>query len=269
MNEENCALKLVVEIIPLLQQILFLSISDRGQVSKPTNHITNTLNLVVKVSRMFSAFQRSGEWYNTAGTLIMSCLETVFKNMTVTSITAAVPVMSSLSDCVLHLLLANPLQDGTTKFWHESLHRTWKCYFSFIETYVPQKSVKDFLLGWMAVLVEAGFNHPQQEIRNTTLTFWDNIVIPAFAKDNIDAPEVLKEARKKSEQMKDTSCVVPDSTCSLVDDKEKSSGSHPVAVFVFPEETVEVCTVNYRSVLVTVIRTIGFYLKGSTEMKGG
>jgi len=231
----------------LFQQILFLFVSDRGQVSKPTNHITNTLNLVVKVSRMFSGFEPSGEWYNTAGTLIMSCLETVFKNITVTSITAAVPVMSSLSDCVLHLLQVNPLQDGTTKFWHESLHRLWKCYFSFIETYIPQKSVKDFLLGWMAVLVEAGFAHAQHEISNTTQTFWDNIVLPALAKDSIDAPEVLKEARKKSEQTKDTSCVVPDSTCSLVDDKEKPNDSHSEAVFAFPEETAEVCTVKCRS----------------------
>jgi hypothetical protein len=123
----------------------------------------------------------------------------------------------------------------------------WKCYFSFIETYIPQKSVKDFLLGWMAVLVEAGFTHPQQEIRDTTQTFWDNIVIPAFAKDNIDAPEGLKEARKKSEQTVNTSRVVPDSTCSLVDDKEKPD-SHSVALFAFPEETVEVCTVKCRSV---------------------
>jgi hypothetical protein len=120
----------------------------------------------------------------------------------------------------------------------------WKCYFSFIETYVPQKSVKDFLLGWMAVLVEAGFSHPQQEIRDTTLAFWDNIVVPAFAKDNIDAPEVLKEARKKSGQTADASSVVPDSTCSLVDDNEKPRDSHSVALFAFPEETVEVCTVN-------------------------
>jgi hypothetical protein len=104
--------------------------------------------------------------------------------------------------------------------------------------------VKDFLLGWMAVLVKAGFSHPQQEIRDTTRTFWDNIVVPAFAKDNIDAPEILKEARKKSEQTKDTPCDVPDSTCSRVDNKEKPSDSHSVAVFAFPEETVEVCTVK-------------------------
>jgi hypothetical protein len=196
---------------------------------------------------MFSGFDRSGEWYNTAGTLIMSCLETVFKNITVTSIAAAVPVISSLSDCVLHLLQVNPLQDGTTKFWHESLHRMWKCYFDFIKTYIPQKSVKDFLFGWMAVLVVAGFKHAQQEIRETTLTFWDNIVIPAFAKDNVDAPEVLKEAREKSEQT-DASSVVSDGTCSLVDDKEKTSDSHSVAVCAFVEENVEVCTVMCRSV---------------------
>lgn len=173
----------------------------------------------------------------------MSCLETVFKSMNVTSITAAVPVMSSLSDCVLNLLQVNPLQDGTTKFWHESLHRMWKCYFSFIETYIPQKSVKDFLHGWMEVLLEAGFKHPQQEIRGTTLTFWDNIVVPAFAKDNVDAPEFLKEAREKCEQAQGTSRVVPDSTCRLVDDKEK-----PVAVFAFPEKTDEVCTAKCKSV---------------------
>jgi hypothetical protein len=99
----------------------------------------------------------------------------------------------------------------------------------------------------MAVLVEAGFAHAQHEISNTTQTFWDNIVLPALAKDNIDAPEVLKEARKKSEQTKDTSCVVPDSTCSLVDDKEKPNDSHSEAVFAFPEETAEVCTVKCRS----------------------
>jgi hypothetical protein len=96
----------------------------------------------------------------------------------------------------------------------------------------------------MAVLVEAGFSHPQQEIRDTTLAFWDNIVVPAFAKDNIDAPEVLKEARKKSGQTAGASSVVPDSTCSLVDDNEKPRDSHSVALFAFPEETVEVCTVN-------------------------
>jgi hypothetical protein len=217
-------------------------------MSKPTNYITNTLNLVVKVSRMFSVFERAGEWYNTAGTLIMSCLETVFKNMKVGSITAAVPLMSSLSDSVLKLLQVNPLQDGTTKFWHESLHRMWKCYFSFIETFVPQKSVKDFLLSWMSALLEAGFSHPQQAIRDTTVTFWDNIVVPAFAKDNTDAPEVLKEARKKCEQTRGTSCVMPDSTCNLVDDKENPCDSISAAVFAFPEETDEVCTVKCRSV---------------------
>jgi hypothetical protein len=231
----------------LLQQILFLFVSDSGQVSKPTNHITNTLNLVVKVFHMFSGFERSGEWYNTAGMLIMSCLEMVFKNMTVTSITAAVQLMSRLSDCVLHFLQVNPLQDGTTKFWYESLLRMWKCYFSFIETYIPQKSVKDSLLCWMTVLVEAGFKLPQQEIRHTTITFWENIVVPAFAKDNTDAPEFLKEARRKSEQTVNTSYVVRDSTCSLVDYKEKPSDSHSVAVYAFPEETVEVCTVKCRS----------------------
>jgi hypothetical protein len=119
----------------------------------------------------------------------------------------------------------------------------WKCYFSFIETYIPQKSVKDFLHGWMEVLLEAGFKHPQQEIRGTTLTFWDNIVVPAFAKDNVDAPEFLKEAREKCEQAQGTSRVVPDSTCRLVDDKEK-----PVAVFAFPEKTDEVCTAKCKSV---------------------
>jgi hypothetical protein len=96
----------------------------------------------------------------------------------------------------------------------------------------------------MVVLVEAGFSHPQQEIRDTTQSFWDKIVVPAFAKDNIDAPEVLQEARKKSGQTADASSVVPDSTCSLVNDKEKPRDSHSVALFAFPEETVEVCTVN-------------------------
>jgi hypothetical protein len=220
----------------LHQKALILYVSDRGQISKPTNYITNTINLVVKVSRIFSAFERSGEWYNTAGTLIMSWLETLFKSMNVTSITAAVPVMSSLSDCVLNLIQVNPLQDGTTIFWHESLHRMWRCYFSFIETYTPQKSVKDFLHGWMEVLLQAGFEHPQSEIRGTTVTFWDNIVVPAFAKDKIDAPEFLKEAREKSKQAQGTFCIVSDSNCSLVDDKEK-----PVAVFAFPEQTEEVC----------------------------
>jgi hypothetical protein len=96
----------------------------------------------------------------------------------------------------------------------------------------------------MAVLVEAGFSHPQREIRDTTLTFWDNVIVPAFAKDNIDAPEVLREARKKSGQTAGASSVVPDSTRCLVDDKEKPEDSHSVALFAFPEETVEVCTVN-------------------------
>lgn len=247
-----CVLKLLklLDITTFFNKLYFILffVPDRGQISKPTNYITNILTLVVKVSRMFSGFERSGEWYNTAGTLIMSCLETVFRNMNVTSSTAAVPVMSSLSDCVLNLLQVIPLQDGTTKFWHESLHRMWKCYFSFIETYIPQKTVKDFLLGWMAVLLETGFSHPQQEIRDATLIFWDNIVIPAFAKDNIDAPEGLKKAREKCLETQDTSCVVPDSTCSLVDDKEKPHDSLPVEVFAFPEETDEVCTLKCSSV---------------------
>jgi hypothetical protein len=122
----------------------------------------------------------------------------------------------------------------------------WRCYFSFIETYIPQKSVTDFR-GWLEVLVEAGFSHPRQEIRDTTVTFWDNIVVPALAKDNIDTPEFLKEARNKSGRTEDASCVTPDSTCGLVDDRGKPSDSHSVAVFAFPEETVEVCTVKWRS----------------------
>ena len=197
---------------------------------------------------MFCGFERSGEWYNTVGAHIMSCLETLFKNIKVAGITAALPVMSSLSDSVLNLLQVNPLQDGSTKFWHESLHRMWKCYFNFFETSLHQKSVKDFLLGRMSALLEAGFSHPQQEIRDTTAIFWDNIVVQAFAKYNSEALEVLKEARQKCEQTRGTLCVMPDSTCSLVGDEEKPLDLTSDPVFAFPEATDEVCTVKCRSV---------------------
>jgi hypothetical protein len=89
---------------------------ERGRVSKPTNYVTNKMNLVVKVSQLFPAIERSGKWYNTVGILIMSFLEKLFKNMKAATVAAAIPVVSSLSDSVLSLLQASPLQDGTSKF---------------------------------------------------------------------------------------------------------------------------------------------------------
>ncbi|KDR08759.1 Telomere-associated protein RIF1 [Zootermopsis nevadensis] len=119
----------------------------------------------------------------------------------------------------------------------------WKCYFTFIETYLPQKSVKDFL-GWMSALLEAGFRHPVEEIRHVTTKFWDNVVIPAFAKDNTNVPQVLKEARKnysgKSGQIPNIFCIVSDDvsdTFSQLDAKGKPLDSVPDAIFVLPEET--------------------------------
>lgn len=203
------------------------------------------MNLVVKVSQLFPAFERSGEWYNTVGILIMSCLETLFKNMKAASVAAAVPVVSNLSDSVLSLLQANPLQDGTAKFWDESLHRVWKCYFTFIETYLHQKSVKDFL-GWMSAILEVGFRHPLQEIRNITVTFWDNVVVPAFVIDNTNVPKVLKEARGKCGKTPDTSCVVPHITASQLEDKVEPLGTVPVALFALPEETNKVCIIKLK-----------------------
>jgi hypothetical protein len=200
------------------------------------------MNLVVKVCQLFPVFERSGEWYNTVGMLIMSCLETLFKNLKMASVAAAVPVVSSLSDSVLSLLQASPLQDGTAKFWNRSLHRLWKCYFTFIETYLHQKSVKDFL-GWMSALLESGFGHPLQEIRNTTVTFWDNIVVPAFAKDNTNVPRALKDARQKCGQMTDTSCTIPQSATSQLGDKVEPSHTVP---FALPEETNKVHVIKVR-----------------------
>ncbi|XP_069683909.1 serine-rich adhesin for platelets-like [Periplaneta americana] len=221
----------------------FVLLPDRGRTSKPTNYITNTMNLVVKIAQLFPTFERSGEWYNTAGTLIMSCLETLFKNMKSASVAAAVPMVSTLSDSVLSLLQATPLQDGTIQFWNESLQRMWKCYFTFIETYLPQKSVKDFL-GWMSGLLEAGFKHPQEEIRCTAATFWDKIIIPAFAMDNTSVPQALKEARAKC-QIPSTSSKSGNSTdtnCKQSDEKEKvvekEKMIEPVdkTVFALPED---------------------------------
>jgi hypothetical protein len=200
------------------------------------------MNLVVKVSQLFPAFERSGEWYNTVGMLIMSCLETLLKNLKTASVSAAIPVVSSLSDSVLSVLQASPLQDGTTKFWHESLHRVWRVYFTFIETYLPQKSVKDFL-GWMSALLEIGFRHPLQEIQNVTVTFWDNVVVPAFARDNTNVPRVLKEAREKCRQMSDTSCIVPHSATSQLGAKVEPLQSVP---FALPEETNKVCIMKLK-----------------------
>jgi hypothetical protein len=212
-------------------------------VSKPTNYITNAVNLVVKVSQLFPEFECTGEWYNTIGALIMSCLETLFKNMKAASVTAAIPMVASLSNSVLSLLQMNPLQDGTTKFWHESLHRMWKCYFTFIETYLPQKSVKNFL-GWMTELLEAGFRHPLEEIRNLTINFWDNFIVPACAKDNTDVPQVLMEAREnyaeKCGQTSNIFCVVSDNTSDSTFSQLGDTG-RPEAMFALPEETDKVC----------------------------
>jgi hypothetical protein len=112
----------------------------------------------------------------------------------------------------------------------------WKCYFTLIETYLHQKSVKDFL-GWMSAILEVGFRHPLQEIRDVTITFWDNIVVPAFAKDNTNVPKVLKEAREKCGQTPDTSFIVPYATASQPGDKFEPLSTVPVAVFALPEET--------------------------------
>jgi hypothetical protein len=148
----------------------------------------------------------------------------------------------------------------------------WKCYFTFIETYLPQKSVKDFL-GWMSALLEAGFRHPLEEIRNITGKFWDSVVVPAFAKDNTNVPQVLKEAREnyaeKCGQTPNIFCIVSDnasdSTFSQLDDKGKPLDS---AVFALPEETDKVCIIRYkqgylslmcRSHILLCIRTIRFY----------
>jgi hypothetical protein len=176
--------------------------------------------------------------------------------MKAASVAAAIPMVSSLSDSVLSLLQVNPLQDGTTKFWHESLHRMWKCYFTFIETYLPQKSVKDFL-GWMSALLEAGFRHPLEEIRNITVTFWDSIVVPAFAIDSTNVPQVLKEAREKCGQAQNISCIVSDNasdgTFSQLDDKGKSIDLIPDALFELPEETDKVCIINYKQACLQVL----------------
>jgi hypothetical protein len=201
------------------------------------------MNLVVKVSQLFPTFERSGEWYNTVGILIMSCLETLFKNMKAAGVAATIPVVSSLSDSVLSLLQANPLQDGTAKFWDESLHRVWKCYFTFIETYFHQKSVKNFR-GWMSAILEVGFRHPLQEIRNITVTFWDNILVPAFANDSTNVPKVLKEARENCGQTPDAACVAPEITASQLDDKVEPLTTVPIAVFALPEETNKVCKIK-------------------------
>ncbi|KAJ9590429.1 hypothetical protein L9F63_016516 [Diploptera punctata] len=174
----------------------FFLFPDRGRTSKPTSYITNTMNLIVKMAQLFSMYEHSGEWYNTVGSLVMNCLESLFKNMKDASVAAAVPMVSGLSDSILCLLQATPLQDGTIKFWNESLQRMWKCYFTFIETYVPQKSVKDFL-GWMSTLLEVGFMHSDMEIRKVTIEFWDSIVVPAFTLDKTTVPQALKEAREK------------------------------------------------------------------------
>ncbi|PSN48724.1 hypothetical protein C0J52_08796 [Blattella germanica] len=172
----------------------FLLLPDRGRSSKPTSYITYTMSLIVKVAQMFPTFNRAGEWYNTVGSLLMNCLEALFKNMKAADVAAAVPMVSGLSDSVLTLLQASPLEDGTARFWTESLQRLWKCYFNFIETYLSQKPVKDFL-GWMSGLLEAGLKHSDIEIRTLTVGFWDKIVVPAFARDQTNTPRTLKNAR--------------------------------------------------------------------------
>jgi hypothetical protein len=96
----------------------------------------------------------------------------------------------------------------------------------------------------MSALLEVGFRHPLQEIRNTTVTFWDSIVVPAFAKDNTNVPKVLKEAREKCGQTPDTSCIVPDNTTSQLGDKIEPLDTVPAAVFALPEETNKVCIIN-------------------------
>jgi hypothetical protein len=98
----------------------------------------------------------------------------------------------------------------------------------------------------MSAILEVGFRHPLQEIQNVTVTFWDDIVVPAFAKDNTNVPKVLKEAREKCGQTPDASCIVCYSTTSQPGDKVEPLSTVPVAVFALPEETNKVCIIKLK-----------------------
>jgi hypothetical protein len=86
----------------------------------------------------------------------------------------------------------------------------------------------------MSALLEVGFRHPLQEIQNVTVTFWDNVVVPAFARDNTNVPRVLKEAREECGQTPDTSRSATSQLCAKV----KPLQAVP---FALPEETNKVC----------------------------
>jgi hypothetical protein len=203
------------------------------------------VKLVVKVSQLFAVFERSGEWYNTVGTLNMMCLETLFMNMKASSVTIVAVMVFSLSDSILSFLQVNPLQDGTTKFWHKLLRQMLTSCFTFIETYVPQKSIKDFL-GCMIILLEAGFRHALEDVRNITVDFWDRVVAPALAKGRTSVPQILMEAREyaaKCGQALNISGIVcdnaSDGTSSRLD-KGRLLDSVPQVEFALPEETPKV-----------------------------
>ena len=190
------------------------------------------MNLIVKISQKFSMFECVGDWYNTVGSQIMNNLESLFKQMKAASVAAAIPIVSGLSDSVLSLLQSKPVQDGTIQFWTDSMQRMWKSYFIFVETYVSQKSVKDFL-GWMSALLEAGFQHSDMVIRDVTVKFWDGTLAPAFDMDKTDIPQALKEAREK--------CILGKTDVSNVESEvtNKSSTEKDATNSVFTTEKVK------------------------------